>query len=848
MKESRFHVSQDAIKTLALTLESSPIKSISIDHQEMNVRIILDGMVDNKSITSLELITDKFNSESILAIRDYLTSNSTITALSLKGAFERASIRIFTKSLSSNTSLTSLELDSNSLGEESQLFGQMLTNNKTLKSLTLTNNDVETEGGVAIAEALKTNKTLQHLNLGNNVIDSDSAKVFAEMLKTNSTLESLNLLSNLISGDDISEICDSLQENKSLKVLILNDNYLQTSGNSFRRLLEKNNTLEILGLENSNLGIDDKQAIADGLKVNKGLKKLDFEKNYLVDDDAVNFAKVIKENSTLKQLLLAGTSSYLGEIGINGSVALGEALKLNESLETLTLGSNQISAEGAAPIIKAIQGNPKLKISPIDTLLVSAESDGSTLLHVSAEMNSIEIMEILLDRGEALEATDSESNTPLHIASKKKSYNCVELLLKRGANIEAKGVEGRTPIFFAIYEQDLQMISLLLDHGAAIEATNEYGDQPLIVACVLGYADVVKLLASRGANVEAKGSKGIRPLHVAVIYDTPGRVEIINYLLNEKNAQIDSKFKKQTPLFLAKQEEIVELLCKKGANVNFSYLGKTVLFSMIQKGLVGCTRAIMNKGADLEVTYKGTTPLGYAITMGNLEICKLFDDTFLESKVFTGDCTPIVHAARYHKWDIVKYYLEKGANINASYDSALLIHWVCSHLPDNDDMDENEETEDNNNHDEEENVKPVTQLEILRLVLAEKSVDVNFKGGNGSTPLMWATSTDQNDLAKEIINHGADVNILNDEGMSALMYTINSSEDLEFVKFMVENGADTSLKNNEGNTVFHLAAINGKTDFIDYFRELGLPTDVKNNDGETVIEVTDEETEYNWNN
>ena len=76
------------------------------------------------------------------------------------------------------------------------------------------------------------------------------------------------------------------------------------------------------------------------------------------------------------------------------------------------------------------------------------------------------------------------------------------------------------------------------------------------------------------------------------------------------------------------------------------------------------------------------------------------------------------------------------------------------------------------------------------------------------TPLMTASAQNFSALAKLLIKKGADVNLQNSNGDTALMFSIyaNSSKT---TTLLLKNGADPFIKNNDGLSAFDIA---GKTE------------------------------------
>jgi len=85
--------------------------------------------------------------------------------------------------------------------------------------------------------------------------------------------------------------------------------------------------------------------------------------------------------------------------------------------------------------------------------------------------------------------------------------------------------------------------------------------------------------------------------------------------------------------------------------------------------------------------------------------------------------------------------------------------------------------------------------------------DVNMSTPyDGMTALMFASYSnyDQREIVRMLIERGADVNIKNSKGMTALMIASRGGR-TEIVRMLIERGADVNIKNSNGKTALMLA-------------------------------------------
>jgi len=103
-------------------------------------------------------------------------------------------------------------------------------------------------------------------------------------------------------------------------------------------------------------------------------------------------------------------------------------------------------------------------------------------------------------------------------------------------------------------------------------------------------------------------------------------------------------------------------------------------------------------------------------------------------------------------------------------------------------------------------------LEIKKLILS--GADMNIQDDNGNTALIKALDSDYVDIAKLLIAAGtADVNIQNKTGNTALIWAAIKGYK-EIVKLLIKSGADVNIKNNFGDTALIWARRNRYTNIV----------------------------------
>ena len=92
------------------------------------------------------------------------------------------------------------------------------------------------------------------------------------------------------------------------------------------------------------------------------------------------------------------------------------------------------------------------------------------------------------------------------------------------------------------------------------------------------------------------------------------------------------------------------------------YLG-VALVAFANVSMASNVKSFSNDSHKLEF-YETNTPLGFAISKGDLETVKKFIEYGADVNEISNGMTPLMIAARYNKVEIIKLLLSKGAHVN----------------------------------------------------------------------------------------------------------------------------------------------------------------------------------------
>jgi ankyrin repeat protein len=107
----------------------------------------------------------------------------------------------------------------------------------------------------------------------------------------------------------------------------------------------------------------------------------------------------------------------------------------------------------------------------------------------------------------------------------------------------------------------------------------------------------------------------------------------------------------------------------------------------------------------------------------------------------------------------------------------------------------------------------------LIIELINKGADIDALDKDGNTALMYAVRNNYVWLAKILIKAGIDVNAQDAVGRTALMWTTLYNYPLQMAELLIEGGADVNIEDKTGRTVFDFAIREDKFDLINLLKK-----------------------------
>lgn len=191
------------------------------------------------------------------------------------------------------------------------------------------------------------------------------------------------------------------------------------------------------------------------------------------------------------------------------------------------------------------------------------------VMHFAIFSGSLELIDLLLEKGTYIDDFSKMYGTPLHLALSRKTTDIqiIRHLIKLGANLESfRG--SYTPLSIAASSNNIPIVDLLIRAGANLDPSGFNVTYPLIAAVECERIEIASILLENGANIHRRQRlNGDTVLHVAVSNNDI----LMTDLLIHYGANVDEcSYFGSTPLGLShsniKLEKIEKLLLQYGAD------------------------------------------------------------------------------------------------------------------------------------------------------------------------------------------------------------------------------------------------------------------------------------------
>ena len=425
-------------------------------------------------------------------------------------------------------------------------------------------------------------------------------------------------------------------------------------------------------------------------------------------------------------------------------------------------------------------------------------------------------------------------------------------LLQQKVNVNTPEPDGTTALHWAVQRDDFDLADRLIKAGANVNTKNDYGSSPMSEAALNGNIAMLDRLLKAGTDVESPNADGMTTL---MIIARSSNVEAARLLLKH-GAKVNTveKWKEQTALIWAaaeSQSAMVKTLVEAGADVNAHSK-----INNWERQVTAEARAIARPSG-------GMTPLLYAARQGCTECVKILAEANADLDLGDPDnVSPLLVATLNGRWDIAKYLINKGANVNkwdwwgqspvyAAIDMNTIPHGGRPDRPSLDDASSLEVIE----LLLKKGANPNLQLKLLppfRSLGADRGVDSMLT--IGATPLLRAAKAMDAPAIELLLKYGANPNLPTTRGMIPIVAAAGvgsvdadtrgwfTTEDVQqraiaSLDLLLKAGGDVNAADPQrGTTLLHGAAFWGWNDVVKYLVSKGAKLDAKDNRGFTPID------------
>lgn len=448
------------------------------------------------------------------------------------------------------------------------------------------------------------------------------------------------------------------------------------------------------------------------------------------------------------------------------------------------------------------------------------DSNHQSALIVALQAKHLEMSRMLLPQSTRLDTPDSNNARPIHLATRNGYTGIVLDLIRKNVDINAMDHIGNTALIIATRHEYKNIMNLLINNDADYSIKNKkFQSAPQLAQIVdlqiaksvflrqgirlpeqnEGFANVDIETFQQSVNKSGSLYKGWPLLNVASLL---GETEIVTQLLDRRVDMLATDATGNSAMHRAASEgqlKILNLLISHGANVNaVNSRNETPLYLAAASGQLKTVNLLVKNGADTSIIARNkTSPLSIAIKNQHEKLAL----ALLGGKLDKASIHRALLLAVQNKMETLSVQLIKvDALVNRADSKNRPALWYSADL----------------------GLKKTTKA-LLRF----KRAPINLADTNGYTPLARAVVGGYLDVARLLINRGANLNTLTKEKNTLLMLSVLSKNN-ELTIFLLTLDIDIDAKEIAGETALMLAAATGQETMVNSLIQAGTDLRTRN--------------------
>jgi ankyrin repeat protein len=314
----------------------------------------------------------------------------------------------------------------------------------------------------------------------------------------------------------------------------------------------------------------------------------------------------------------------------------------------------------------------------------------------------------------------------------------------------------------------------------ALKAAN----REFLLACEEGDWPEAARQLTKGAQIEARDDNGDTAL---ILASTAGQALIVRKLM-EAGAETEARNKN----------------------------GETALWRAASAGAVAVMRELLDHNACVDAADQpGMTPLGAALAGWHYEAARLLVEGKANVDARAGGNSLLAYAAAKGHAEFVKLLIDAGADAGVPGKSRRTPLIAAARDGD---------------------------TGLVGLLLGAKDCGLNTRDGDNWTALAHAVDGGHEDVVKQLLEAGAEVETTADGGLTPFSQAVAEGH-TEIMEMLWRKGANIDKRDGEGNTPLHVAILNENGEAVRLLLQWGASLHIRDGESQTAIVLAESSSE-----